>query len=215
VLLKNKVERRSYGQYCGLARALDMVGERWTLLIVRNLLAGPLRYGELQSTLPGITTNLLAKRLREMQAADILGRRGKRYALTERGRELEPALMALGRWGESYLRAGPRSDDIVNIRWGMVSLKRRYRGHERGAVTLLVDERVFTIEFGAEGVHVTEDTGQPDAPSPAPLVLRGPLRAYQRWLFRGDPPEGLAIEGPGFESFCASFGLRGDDRAAR
>ncbi|MBC7173009.1 MAG: helix-turn-helix transcriptional regulator, partial [Polyangiaceae bacterium] len=67
-------ERRSYHQYCGLARALDLVGERWTLLIVRDLLLGPRRYSDLLRGLPGVTTNLLAKRLRELQGAGILER---------------------------------------------------------------------------------------------------------------------------------------------
>ncbi len=214
MLLENKVERRSYGQFCGLARALDLVGERWTLLIVRNLLAGPLRYGELQSSLPGITTNLLAKRLREMQAADILGREGKRYVLTERGLELEPAVMALGRWGESYLRAGPRDGEVFNIRWGMVSLKRRYRGEACGAATLVVGERAFRIDYGDGGVRVVEDTGQPEAPALAALVVRGPPTAFQRWLFRGGAPTGLVHGGPGFATFCASFGLKSDGSGA-
>src|SRR3954467_4811376 len=96
--------RRSYDQYCGLARALDVLGERWTLLIVRNLLLGPQRYSELLRGLPGITTNLLAKRLREMEEAGTLGRLADAPGapssrLTTRGMELEPAIHALGRWG--------------------------------------------------------------------------------------------------------------------
>ncbi|MGB1275997.1 MAG: winged helix-turn-helix transcriptional regulator [Nannocystaceae bacterium] len=208
MLLKNKVERRSYKQFCGLARALDAVGERWTLLIVRNLLAGPQRYGELSVSLPGITTNLLAKRLREMVAAGIVDHRQKRYALTAMGRELEPAVMALGRWGGRYLKAGPRSDDVVNIRWGMVSLKRRYRGTHTGAITMVVEERCFTFEFGPSRIDVVEDTGQPDAPPQAALVVRGSLPAFQQWLFRGAPAKCLTVDGPGFSDFCESFGLR-------
>src|SRR3954470_21522797 len=96
--------RRSYDQYCGLARALDVLGERWTLLVVRNLLLGPQRYSELLRGLPGITTNLLAKRLREMEEAEILERLADApgahsYRLTTRGMEPEPAIHALGRWG--------------------------------------------------------------------------------------------------------------------
>ena len=64
--------RRSYDQYCGLARALDVVGERWTLLVIRNLLLGPQRYSDLLRGLPGITTNLLAKRLQEMEAMGLI-----------------------------------------------------------------------------------------------------------------------------------------------
>src|SRR3954471_8710631 len=97
------MSRRSYEQYCGLAKALDVVGERWTLLVVRNLLLGPLRYSELLRGLPGITTNLLAKRLREMEALGLVERirviGADAYRLTDLGADLEPAIHALGRWG--------------------------------------------------------------------------------------------------------------------
>ena len=111
------MSRRSYDQYCGLARALDVLGERWTLLIVRNLLLGPQRYSELLRGLPGITTNLLAKRLQEMEAEGIIDRAGggnDAYRLTEVGRSLEPAIHALGRWG--WQRMGkPRARDRRSI----------------------------------------------------------------------------------------------------
>src|SRR5438045_2121514 len=94
-------QRRSYRQFCGLARALDVVGERWTLLVVRNLLLGPQRYSELQRGLPGITTNLLAKRLKEMEEAGLIERTAdaQSWQLTSLGAGLEPAVHALGRWG--------------------------------------------------------------------------------------------------------------------
>src|SRR5947208_15766550 len=98
------MNRRTYKQFCGLARALDVVGERWTLLIVRNLLLGSLRYSDLLRGLPGITTNLLAKRLREMEELDLIERTnspgaatGQAYRLTALGATLEPAVHALGR----------------------------------------------------------------------------------------------------------------------
>ena len=98
---------RSYDQYCALAKALDVVGDRWTLLIVRELLIrGPCRYTDLKDGLPGIATNLLADRLRDLQAAGILARREAPppiattvFELTARGRELEPAMAALASWG--------------------------------------------------------------------------------------------------------------------
>src|SRR5947207_12707682 len=97
---------RSYRQYCALARALDVVGDRWTLLIVRELgLRGPSRYTDLQYGLPGIATNLLADRLREMEEAGIVRRREAPppvatalFDLTEPGEGLRPVLQALGRW---------------------------------------------------------------------------------------------------------------------
>ncbi len=106
--------RRSYEQYCSLARTLDVVGERWTLLIVRELMLGPKRFSDLVDGLPGIGRNLLAARLRQMEAQGLLGRRqlpppaGARvYELTEDGRALGPALAALGRWGVERLDTPP------------------------------------------------------------------------------------------------------------
>src|SRR5471032_2293839 len=111
---------RSYSQYCGLARALDVVGDRWTLLIVRELLLlGPARYTDLQHGLPGIATNLLVTRLRDMEDAGLVEREdaappsvAKLFRLTPRGEQLEPALMALGSWG-GPLMGEPTDDDIV------------------------------------------------------------------------------------------------------
>lgn len=94
---------REYGQYSGITRALELVGERWALLIVRDLLVGPRRYGELAAALPRIPTNILAGRLRELQAAGVIRRAPRSrvivYELTEYGRELEPVVLALGAWG--------------------------------------------------------------------------------------------------------------------
>ena len=98
---------RSYGQYCPLARALDVLGDRWTLLIVRELLLrGACRYTDLRDGLPGIATNLLADRLRELEQAGLVSREdapppiaATLFRLTARGEELETALNALARWG--------------------------------------------------------------------------------------------------------------------
>lgn len=110
---------RDYGQYCGLARALDVVGDRWALLVVRDLLSGPRRFGELQAGLPRIPSNVLTNRLKDLESAGVVERvlvpspgRGTAYALTEDGRALEPALVALGRWGAPRL-GDPREGEIV------------------------------------------------------------------------------------------------------
>ena len=102
--------RRTYDQYCALAKALDVVGERWTLLLVRELFAGPQRFSDLLHTLPGIGNGLLSTRLREMQEAGILETvelpppaATRVYQLTEAGRHLDEAVTALGRWGISLL----------------------------------------------------------------------------------------------------------------
>lgn len=111
---------RRYGQYCGLAKALDLVGDRWTLLIVRELLTrGQCRYTDLQDGLPGIATNLLATRLAKLEESGIVRRQSAPppvpatlYALTERGVALEEAVSALGRWGSPLLGALGRDDEF-------------------------------------------------------------------------------------------------------
>ena len=120
-MAKTRPEKRSYDQFCSLARALDRLGERWTLLIVRNLLLGPRRYSDLLGELPGITTNLLAARLKGMESGGLVARRQAAvgttvYELTPLGAALEPAIMELGRWGGRFMDA-PKKTDTVNIGW--------------------------------------------------------------------------------------------------
>jgi DNA-binding HxlR family transcriptional regulator len=115
---------RSYGQYCGLAKALDVIGDRWSLLIVRELLLrDACRYTDLRDGLPGIATNLLAGRLRELEQAGVIERYDAPppvattlFRLTERGKELRPALHALGRWGVPLL-ADASDDDAFRGHW--------------------------------------------------------------------------------------------------
>jgi DNA-binding HxlR family transcriptional regulator len=106
---------RDYGQYSGISRAVELVGERWALLIVRDLLVGPRRYGELAAGLPRIPSNILAARLKELQAAGVIRRAPRSrvivYELTEYGRELEPVVLALGAWGFKAL--GEARDEQV------------------------------------------------------------------------------------------------------
>ena len=111
---------RSYEQFCAIAKALDVVGDRWTLLIVRELLLrGACRYTDLRQGLPGIATNLLADRLRDLAQADIVRREAARppvatdlFALTERGVALAPVLEALGRWGGPLMTTQGANDDF-------------------------------------------------------------------------------------------------------
>ncbi|MFE3195433.1 winged helix-turn-helix transcriptional regulator [Nocardia sp. NPDC059240] len=107
---------RSYGQYCGLARSLEVVGDRWNLLIVRQLLLGPARYRDLIDGLPGIATNLLADRLRDLEASGVVERRlataGNtiEYALTPWGSELRGPIEGLIRWSTPLMIPGPGTD---------------------------------------------------------------------------------------------------------
>ena len=119
--------KRSYKQNCALALASDLVGERWSLLLIRDLLTGPKRYNELGQSLQGMGTNLLAARLKQLETAGIVEKAGVNtgghaYALTEMGRALEPAILALARWGLTYLpdkvEGYYHQDD-----WDLVALK--------------------------------------------------------------------------------------------
>lgn len=118
-----RMPRRSYDQYCAVARALDTVGERWSLLIVRELLGGPRRYTDLHADLPGVSTDILAARLKQLEGDGLAVRRklerpasGTVYQLTERGLALRQVIDALGVWGLDAL-GEPRPTDAVREHW--------------------------------------------------------------------------------------------------
>ncbi|WAS96979.1 winged helix-turn-helix transcriptional regulator [Nannocystis punicea] len=211
-------ERRGYHQYCGVSRALDIVGERWTLLLVRDLLLGGRRFSDLQAALPGLTPNLLSRRLKEMQKDGLVTQRrlppphaATLYELTPLGRELEPVVFALGRFGAHWLRA-PAADERTDPRWAMVSLKRRYLGTGRPlCAELRVDDLSFTVRTGGPAVELVD--GAPPAPE---LVLTGPLRSFGAWIVHGASARALvaeaalAREGPAraLADLARAFGLR-------
>lgn len=108
---------RSYGQYCGVTTAVELIGERWALLIVRDLLVGPRRYTDLKQGLPRIPTNILSTRLKELQEGGVVRRVpllncGLVYELTPYGRSFEPVMLALGRWGFQAM-GDPEEGDVV------------------------------------------------------------------------------------------------------
>ena len=194
------MDRRSYNQYCGLARALDLVGERWTLLIVRNLLLGPQRYGELLRGLPGITTNLLAKRLKELEALGLIERiRGSTsdgthsYRLTPVGAELEPAVHALGGWGWQWLGT-PKKGEYRNYEFVMVALRRRYLGGVTLRAELVVDDVPYHILLAGDRAEIGR--GGVSAPD---VKVRGTGLAVARLFLTPLPgsgvPKGIVVEG--------------------
>ena len=187
--------KRSYNEYCGLAKALDVVGERWTLLIVRNLLLGPLRYSDLLRGLPGITTNLLAKRLKEMEENGLVERirsgpaeSGHAYRLTDLGTGLEPAILALGRWG-AHRMAGPSPGEHRDLEWLLVSLKRRYRGGVTLSAELVADDAPYRLVLSPGGVEIRRGS----QPRPE-LRVRGPAQEVARLFLEGVPADGPAAE---------------------
>jgi DNA-binding HxlR family transcriptional regulator len=148
---------KSYHQYCAVARSLDVVGDRWVLLIVRELLAfGPSRYSDLQRGLPGIASNLLADRLKTMEVDGLIERREAPapigtgvYQLTPRGRELEAVLRALTLWGTPTMPPGPSEDDAVQPQWSALFAGLTLTGN------LPADaEAIIGIETGSESVRV-------------------------------------------------------------
>jgi DNA-binding HxlR family transcriptional regulator len=170
---------RSYHQYCSLAKALELVGDRWTLLIVRELLLrGALRYTDLQTGVPGIATNLLADRLRDLEQAGIIRRdpapppvATTLFHLTPRGEELGPAVLALGRWGEPLIAERDDQDSFCT-HW--LSLQARLHLADQApdappvAIEVRAGDEPLTIE-AVDGVVRT----RPGAASDPDLVLTG------------------------------------------
>ena len=172
--LRRMSRRRSYDQYCSAARALDLVGDRWTLLIVRELLAGPRRYTDLHADLPGVSTDVLASRLKDMERDGLATRRrlpppgaAYVYELTVRGRELLPVLQALGTWSEAEL-GERRPTDALRAHWFALPLLRSLEGE--GLVEVRLEEGDFHLHVGAADGPVYGDGPAPREPD-ARLVL--------------------------------------------
>ncbi|QDP83232.1 helix-turn-helix transcriptional regulator [Nocardia otitidiscaviarum] len=160
------VPRRSYDHYCAVSRALDIVGDRWSLLVVRELCSGPRRYSDLFADLPGISTDMLAARLKDLEREGILtrGRAGTRaatvvYELTPAGLALRPVLDALSAWGTPLL-GERRATDAVRAHWFALPLGR--------AVAQLVPEGTVTVRIGDTVLHYTvTDSGIAHVDGPA------------------------------------------------
>jgi DNA-binding HxlR family transcriptional regulator len=171
---------RSYKQYCAIAKALDVIGDRWNLLIVRELLLqGACRYTDLHNGLPGIATNLLAERLRELEREGIITREEAPppiattlFRLTPRGQELETTLFELGRWG-APLMTEPDEQDAYRGHWLAfpISLLVSDRTPDQPPVTieLRTDEDAITVETRGGRVHA-----HPGAAEKPDLILTGP-----------------------------------------
>jgi DNA-binding HxlR family transcriptional regulator len=149
------VKTRAYGQYCGFARALEVVGERWALLVVRDLLVEPKRFTDVLRGLPGIPSNILTARLKELEAAGVVRRRllprpsrGVVYELTEYGLELEPVVAELGRWGAKAL-GDPRPDETITQDSLITALRTTFRPESARGVRAGFELRVGEIVLHA------------------------------------------------------------------
>ena len=190
---------RTYGHYCALARGLDVIGDRWVLLIVRELLSGPRRYGELAHGLPGIATNLLAERLRAMRTNGLVARTDDdRYQLTEWGEGLREVSAAIGRWA-SPLMGGIAEGDSFRSHWIAHPVTALFPGVDPDRPELSIEVRCadepMTIRFIDGRVDV--QAGRADAPD---LVLTGPPDTAigllaRRFDAREARARGLAVTG--------------------
>ena len=147
---------RDYGQYGGITQALELVGERWALLIIRDLLVGPRRYGELAAGLARIPTNILAARLKELQAAGVIRRvphsRVIVYELTSYGRELEPVVLALGAWGFKAL-GDPREEQVITPDSMTMDLRTAFRPQ----VAATLPPTAYAAKLGAAELLIRVD----------------------------------------------------------
>ena len=181
LLYTKPVTTRSYGQFCGFARALEIVGERWGLLIVRDLLIGPKRFSDLQRGLPKIPSNILSARLKELEAARLVERRavaradggGVVYELTSDGLELEPAVVALGRWGAKRL-GEMRPGEIVTEDSLRSALATVFRAEAAAGPPVAYELRVGPIVLNAVVENGAVIVGAGALPSPDLVIEAGP-----------------------------------------
>jgi DNA-binding HxlR family transcriptional regulator len=194
---------RSYGEYCSIAKALDVVGDRWTLLIIRELIIrGACRYTDLKDGLPGIATNLLSDRIRELEAAGLIRREDAPppvattlFHLTEAGAELDSVLDSIGRWGVRYM-SEPAEGDTFRGHWFAfpVSFFLRDRDPDGPPVSIELRTASSPVVVEVSGGSARMRLGMAAAPD---LVLRGEPRLILA-LFSGhltaDEVAGLGLE---------------------
>lgn len=165
------MSRRNYNQYCATARTLDLVGERWTLLIIRELLTGPKRFRDLLDSSLGIGTGLLAARLRFLEAEGLVKRttlpppaHTPAWALTEAGEELRPAVLALARWGMRWALDERGPEDEFRPGWAVLGMQAIFDPEAAADIRVVYEFRVEGDVF-----HTTIDDGRIE-------VARGPAQ---------------------------------------
>jgi DNA-binding HxlR family transcriptional regulator len=157
---------RTYNQYCGLAYALEIVGERWTLLIVRELMPGPRRFKDLQEGLPGISTNLLAERLKVLEGQELIRQRtlpppaaSRVYELTPLGKSLERTLLELGKWGSRFVPDSMDGVQVLGPNSYALTLKTFFRPDRaeglRESYELNIEDEVLGVRIADGGIEVS------------------------------------------------------------
>jgi DNA-binding HxlR family transcriptional regulator/putative sterol carrier protein len=184
--------KRTYGDACGIARALDVVGERWALMVVRELLLGPKRFTDIRSGLPHVSPDVLAMRLRGLEQAGLVHHRrlpppygSQVYELTASGRALEPTLIELGRWGGAYAPP-PRDDMCMSLDAHILSLRALFDAERAGDFAARVELRLGDERFRVVIADGTVDAARgelPDADAVIeadPTTLLGVLHGHRR-----------------------------------
>jgi len=198
------MKRRSYGQFCGLAVALDAIGGRWAMLIVRDLLIGPRRYGDLLKGLPGISTDLLADRLRALESVDAIAKRKLPppasvtvYELTDTGRELQQIISQLARWGTRLLPEPGTPGYSIDASWAIQSMTASYRGDlPDGLYGVHLNDRSYVITITGAVAVVTDGPPRGDPM----LAIAGQAQAFLavasgRLTLKDARSDGLHVEG--------------------
>jgi len=169
------VEQRTYHQYCATARTLDLVGDRWTLLLIRELLTGPKRFGDLQAGLRGLGTGLLASRLKHLEREGLARKvtlpppaRTPAYALTEAGEELAPAVLALARWGMKWAMGERQEAETFHPGWALLGLRACFDPEAavgfRATYEFRIDDEVFHVHVDDGAIETLHGPAQrPDA----------------------------------------------------
>lgn len=181
---------RTYNQYCATARTLDLIGERWTLLLVRDLLTGPKRFGDLQKSLRGIGTGLLAARMKHLEREGLVEKitlpppaRTPAYALTEAGRELGPAVLALARWGTKWAMGERGSGETFHAGWAVLAMEAYFDASAAADV-----RAVYEFRVGDEVFHVRIADGAVEAahgPAQLPDAILTMTDDVLAWLAEG------------------------------
>lgn len=192
---------RSYNQYCGLAYALDVVGERWTILIIRELFAGPRRFTDLMDGLPSISTNLLTERLKSLELQGVLIRRtlpppaaSTVYELTPLGQALETSLLELGKWGSQFVPAEANGATLLNVGSYALTLKTFFRPEQAQGIDetyeLHIDNEVLQVQIKAGEIHVQQGETRP-----ADAIFQTDMPTYLALLMHQIQPDEAIAEG--------------------
>ncbi len=204
---------RSYGHFCLVARGLELVGDRWSLLVVRDLLTGPKRFTDLMGRLGGITPKTLSQRLRELEEVDLItadrqpGRREVWYRLTPAGADLGPVVDALNEWGLQHAWRWPQPGEPLHaehlLRTAVAAIDHAGKDHEPARWHLHLDGEDYLVRSDGERWTMTADA--PTAP--ADVTVTGTARALAALIFRqSDQDLTLAGNTEPVERFTALIG---------